>query len=259
MANAPKLSNTGRLGNIPLPPPTTLQNDKIPPQDKETAVHSLSAFDRYLTHTNPNLPNHVDATGVVSADTYKSQVILYNYLQSFQGDQPPPWYAGLAKADAIAELRDMIKALVEGSKKSDAAFSLLEGRLKGVEDTLERVEDTVKQTNLSLTRMHISMLKRQNFTVDPAELVQVPFPDGTDPWGKDVKVSVEKMHGTGRWQRTVQEMEMENLPPLNSIAAIGQLSSKQLAGYVEGYYSGLHGDALNKDKKQLVQWAVGRK
>ncbi len=101
---------------------------------------------------------------------------------------------------------------------------------------------------------------------DDNHLVEVPFPDGTFPWGKEVPGPSKTVrtlypiyhppsastYDTGMLQRVV-------LPELKSIGAVKTLSTPQLYGFCRGYYPS---EQLPRDGsrcREMILAAIGRR
>ncbi|TFK87679.1 hypothetical protein K466DRAFT_102420 [Polyporus arcularius HHB13444] len=126
-----------------------------------------------------------------------------------------------------------------------ARLDALEQRMTGrIDDLCEKVDDMrvrLSQVEELAMKTHISRAKFDNSRRE--DLIEVPFPDGTPPWNREVD-------GPDNTGRVV-------LPALDTIQAVATLTTAQTYGYFRGYWPGEPLPPVRKDCKLMIFTAIG--
>ncbi|KAG7094585.1 hypothetical protein E1B28_005411 [Marasmius oreades] len=253
--NIPVISDTGQLGHPAPPPPIILdENREILDDDKGNA----SALKRdYTTFSRDGGAEDVDATGMVNAETYKNQAFRRDHLEAqldrrMDGIHEPQAHG--AMMGGMVPIHEQLQG-VETTARMDERLRGTEETIKGMQEEIARATKQVDNLNVKVGELLLELFasrmkarQRKNILRFPinSKLLQVPFPDGTEPWGQERQIIVQD-----------QNVSVQ-LPALDSVDAIRDLAQPGnidiLNAYVEGYYGDDWNVAQPTEKK--IKWLL---
>ncbi|KAF9811498.1 hypothetical protein IEO21_06582 [Rhodonia placenta] len=209
----PAIVPPARYGRFPAPPA---------PSDPPTARDIAMAAAYELNCTNAYWDGGARDVHVAETALYKYAILI---AAAPQPEAPPPWFAQ-ALEHAIRPVRDDIANLTND--------------MQAMKKDMEAVKSEVSLINKRQANTQRCAALAYNRTVQPGRAIpfeEVPFPDGTRPWGMMVN--------------------NEPLPELTSLEAVRTLSSRQSLEYHEGYYpeEAAPEDSMMREKAILL--AIG--
>lgn len=282
----PAIVPPARYGRFPAPPAPS-----DPPTARDIAMaaaYELNCTNAYCKQCPAYQPKwHSSLAGDGGArDVHVAETALYKYailiaaapqpggssslrvsvacLTSFVASEaPPPWFAQALEhairpvRDDIANLTNDMQAMKKDMEAVKSEVSLINKR----QANTQRCAALVSPRSMSRLGIIITAtcFKAYNRTVQPGRAIpfeEVPFPDGTRPWGMMVNVGLFSLWTSCSYY-SARRGQNEPLPELTSLEAVRTLSSRQSLEYHEGYYpeEAAPEDSMMREKAILL--AIG--
>ncbi|PIL31010.1 hypothetical protein GSI_05703 [Ganoderma sinense ZZ0214-1] len=142
------------------------------------------------------------------------------------------------------KLARMDQRLEEANERNDVDLRFAEVNQRIDRHTNEvnaRIDELKKVT----IKGYIKLIRLDNALYQlPGSLEEVPFPDGTFPWGKEVEVD-------GPSHTRVK------LPELRNLESVKNLTEPETFGYFQGYYPGEQMPPQTARRREKILLAIG--